>query len=104
MHEMLVNDIEHHYTLEELSQRFEIPQTRMTSCFKGVYGNTIYAYMRIYRMKYAAKVLLQSQLSVAEVALSVGYVNPSKFSNAFEKVVGTLPNEYRRRKVDNVNV
>ena len=104
MHEMLINDLEHHYTLEELSRKFDIPLTPMTSCFKGVYGNTIYAYMRKYRMQYTANALLQSDLSVAEAALSVGYTNPSKFSAAFKQVIGTLPNEYRKRKVNNVIV
>ena len=100
MHEMMINDLEHHYTLDELSQEFEIPLTPMTKCFKGVYGKAIYSYMRDIRMNQAAKQILQTNMSIAEAALSVGYSNPSKFSSAFKKVMGKLPNEYRKTQGD----
>ncbi|WP_414732867.1 helix-turn-helix domain-containing protein [Acetobacterium carbinolicum] len=98
IHELLTNDLEHHYTIEKLSQRFEMPISSMTSCFKGVYGNTVYAYTRGYRMEYAAKMLLQTDMSVVNIALAVGYANPSKFSAAFKQEIGLTPNEYKKRK------
>ena len=102
IHELLTNDLEHHYTIEELSQRFEMPISSMTSCFKGVYGNTVYAYMRGYRMEYAAKILLRTEMSVANIALTVGYANPSKFSAAFKQEIGLTPNKYKKRKIDSL--
>lgn len=99
IHELMINDLEHHYTLDELSQRFGIPLTPMTKCFKGVYGKTIYSYIRDYKMSIAAKQLKQINISIADAALSVGYSNPSKFSSAFKSVIGELPKEYRKQKV-----
>jgi AraC-type DNA-binding domain-containing proteins len=68
----------------------------MKTCFKGVYGTSIFAYMRAYRMNRAA-VLLRTgrQESVAEVAGRVGYDSPSKFAVAFKEVMGKSPLEYR---------
>lgn len=96
MHKMMVDDLEHHYTLNDLSREFEITLTAMTSCFKGVYGKPINHYMREYRMNYAAKELISTDRLISEIALSVGYSNPSKFSAAFKQVVGVRPIDYRK--------
>lgn len=95
---LMVEDLEHHYTLNELSEEFKIPLTAMTGCFKGVFGKPINTYMREYRMSYAAKELLLSEFSIADIGLKVGYTNPSKFSKAFRQVIGVPPKEYRKRK------
>lgn len=90
-------DVQRHYTLEELSARFDIPLTSMKACFKGVYGTSVFAYMRAYRMNRAAVLLRTSrQDSVAEIAGHVGYDSPSKFAVAFKEVMGKSPLEYRK--------
>ncbi|MFV0413649.1 MAG: helix-turn-helix domain-containing protein [Oscillospiraceae bacterium] len=88
-----------HYTLEELSQRFAIPLTSMKECFKGVYGTSIYDYVRSYRMNSAALRLRQTDETVAEVAAHFGYENASKFAAAFKKVIGATPTSYRHLSV-----
>lgn len=96
MHKMMVDNLEHHYTLNNLSKEFELTLTTMTSCFKGVYGKPINHYMREYRMNYAAKLLITTDRLISEIALSVGYSNPSKFSAAFKQVIGVRPTDYRK--------
>lgn len=94
---LMTKDLTRHYTLAELSEQFEISLTPMKSCFKAVYGNSVFAYMRVYRMNYASTLLRkQKQLSVAEIANLVGYDNPGKFSVAFKEVMGKSPLEYRK--------
>jgi AraC-like DNA-binding protein len=90
-------NVQRHYTLEELSAQFDIPLTSMKSCYKGVYGTSIFAYMRAYRMNRAA-VLLRTdrEENIAEIAGYVGYDSPSKFSVAFKEVMGKSPLEYRK--------
>jgi len=90
-------NMQKHYTLEELSARFDIPLTAMKSCFKGVYGTSIFAYIRAYRMNQAAVLLRASrEENIAEIAGRVGYDSPSKFSVAFKEVMGKSPLEYRK--------
>lgn len=90
-------DVQKHYTLEELSARFDIPLTAMKSCFKGVYGTPIFAYMRAYRMNQAGMLLrTDREKNVAEIAGQVGYDSPSKFSVAFKEIMGKSPLEYRK--------
>lgn len=92
----LEENIHHHFTLEELSKRFDMALTSMKLCFKAVYGNSIYSYMRIYRMNAAATLLRQGDSTVSEIAANMGYGNASKFSAAFKKVIGLTPSEYRK--------
>lgn len=93
---LLTKDLERYYTLEELSYQFDIPLTSMKQCFKGVYGTSIYAYIKTYRMNVAANLLRTTKDSVAEIGGRVGYDNASKFSSAFKQVIGMTPLVYRK--------
>lgn len=95
--EHMTEHLDSHFTLEELSAHFGIPLTAMKLCFKGVYGTSIYSYMRSYRMQAAAALLCRSSDSISAIAGKVGYVNASKFSLAFKNVIGLSPLEYRKR-------
>lgn len=93
---LLMDQPETHYTLAELSKRFDFPLTALKNCFKGVYGSSIYAYMKSYRMNQAAIMLRTTSKSVTTIALSLGYENSSKFAAAFKSVMGTTPLTYRK--------
>jgi AraC-like DNA-binding protein len=93
---LLISDLRCHYTLNELSDKFDFPLTQMKLCFKSVYGDSIYSYIKTYRMNAAALFLKQSENGVADIAGQVGYDNASKFAAAFKSVKGMTPAEYRK--------
>lgn len=96
MHAFMVADLSRHYTIRELADTFELSLSALKSCFKGVYGDSVYSYMRSYRVNRAAEMISENPgLSISSVAAAVGYANPSKFSDAFRGVMGCLPSEYR---------
>ncbi len=90
------SDLSTWYTLEELSQKFSFPLTGMKQCFKGIYGCSMADYMKTYRMNAAAEMLLDTDKTIIEIASSVGYENPGKFSAAFKSKMGLTPSEYRK--------
>lgn len=92
----LIEHIQEHISLEDLSKKFDISLTSMKSCFKGVYGTSIYAYIKDYRIHAACILLKQTNDSITEIANKMGYENPSKFSEAFKKSMRKLPSEYRK--------
>lgn len=96
MHDFMIKDLSRHYTLKELSARFEIPLTSMKVCFKGIYGCSVYSYMKSYRMQAARILLKSSNLSVTEIATKMGYDNPSKFSECFKNEFNILPSDIRK--------
>ena len=96
-HRLLTEDLERHYTIAELSERFSIPATALKECFKSVYGQPVNTYLRNLRMDRAALLLRQEpQTSVAEIAGRVGYDSASKFAAVFRETKGKTPLEYRR--------
>ncbi|KEJ02489.1 AraC family transcriptional regulator [Clostridium botulinum A2B3 87] len=93
----MTEHIDKNFTLEDLSSKFEIPLTSMKNYFKGVYGTSIYSYMRSYRMQVAALMLRETNENITVIAGKVGYENSSKFASAFKKIMNSSPSEYRRR-------
>ena len=82
-------------TLEELSNSFHISQSALKSCFRAVYGESVYSYIRAQKMQCAAADLRRSEMSIMEIAGRYGYDNGSKFAKAFRDTVGMSPTEYR---------
>lgn len=95
VHALLTADCKVHYTIEDLASRFHINQTTLKTSFKALYGQPIASYMKSFRVKKAQELLRLGSLSVAEVAREVGYENPSKFTQAFQRVTGVLPKEVK---------
>lgn len=83
-------------SLEELARRFGLSLTTLKSCFKAIYGMPVRAYVRSMRMKRGEELLRTTDLPVMDVAVRVGYSNPSKFGDAFRREMGMLPSAYRR--------
>ena len=99
IHAQITGNPQTRFTIEELSSMYEIPLTTMKKCFKDVSGDSTYSDQKRYRMNLAANMLLQDkEKEVQEIAASVGYENPGKFSSAFRSVMGLSPAEYRFRK------
>ena len=98
IHKLMTQNIDKHYTLDELSKKFNISLTIMKKCFKNIYGDSIFSYMKTYKMNQAAIYLkTQKELNVCDIAGIVGYESPGKFSNAFKSVMGMTPLEYRKK-------
>ena len=85
-----------HQTIEQLAQAVGLSPTALKTCFKGVYGTSVYAYLREYRLQTAQKLLAETDLSVADIARQVGYENPNKFSSAFRAQYGLTPTAARK--------
>lgn len=95
----MTSNPERRFTMEELAAKYDISVSALKQCFKGVYGTAIYTYMRNYRLDLAASLLTQTDEPITVIAGKVGYVNTSKFSEAFKNVKGKTPLEYRKVKI-----
>lgn len=95
IHEQLTNNMEQRFTIEELSKQYLMNPTTLKAIFKSVYGTSIAAHIKEHRMEQAAKLLRETDLSIAEISGRVGYDSQSKFTSAFKKYSGKLPKDYR---------
>lgn len=99
IHTFLVEHFNEHYTIDYLAERFEISPTVMKKCFRGVYGDSVYSYMKLYRLQVVERLLKESQLNVGEIATQVGYLNPNKFTSAFCAEYGMSPTAWRKKTI-----
>lgn len=97
IHAFLLEHYNEHYTIDELSARFAISPTVMKRCFRGVYGDSVYSYMKRYRLNIAERMLREGELTVGEIAARIGYLNPNKFTSAFCAEYGLPPTEYKKK-------
>lgn len=51
-------------------------------------------FLRIFRLKKAARLLQEKKLSVTQIALEVGFNSPSHFTKAFQQYFNCLPSEF----------
>lgn len=96
IHDRLTGQMGERITIEELSKQYLINPTTLKTAFKSVYGNSIAAHIKEHRMEQAAKLLRQSDKTIAEIAQAVGYDSQSKFAAAFKASFGILPRAYRK--------
>lgn len=102
--EHLLQDMAQRTNLEELALEHGLSLTQLKDGFRQVYGESPYAYLRNYKMHQAAQLLRQTDQKISEIALMMGYENPSKFSEAFYAVIGYKPNAYRKAQKLNTTI
>ena len=97
IHSQLLRHMERRITIEELSKQYLINPTTLKSVFKAVYGASLAAHIKEHRMEQAAKMLRETDMSIAAVAQAVGYESQSKFTAAFKNRFAALPTAYRKQ-------
>lgn len=97
IHDRLIGNLEQRCSIEELSRQYLMNPTTLKQMFKTIYGTSIAAHIREHRMEAAARLLAQTDMSIADVARQVGYDSQSRFSAAFKAYYRMLPKEYRRK-------
>lgn len=80
---------------EKLAQTANMSVSKFTKGFSAMFGTSVHAYIIDQRLQKAASLLLESSLSVSEIASMVGYAKASNFTAAFKKKYGVLPKSYK---------
>ncbi len=70
----------------------------MRKLFKSAVGVSPARYQINLRINLAQQLLRETKKSVVDVALDVGYTNPSHFVQLFRRETGLTPSEYRRQR------
>jgi AraC family transcriptional regulator, transcriptional activator of the genes for pyochelin and ferripyochelin receptors len=94
-HAILANDSPRHITIEGLALEVGLNRNKLQFGFKKLYGHSIDEYRLKTRMRYASKLLRQTDKSVKEIARLTGYKNISSFSVAFKREFRQPPTQWR---------
>ena len=87
-------------TLEELAYLSGRSLSSFKRDFQSIYGETPAKWIREKRLSKARQMLQSSRMSVADVAYSLGFENPTHFSRIFKERFGSSPISFFRKEVD----
>lgn len=82
-------------SVNNLADYIGISRKYLCTIFKNALGQTPIEYIIKTRMENACHFLTNHDLSIAEVATSVGYSDQFGFSKQFKKIIGQCPSYYR---------
>jgi AraC family transcriptional regulator len=83
-------------SLKELSNVVQMSPHYFSTLFKQSTGNTPHQYVIRCRIERAKYLIGQSKLSLAEIAIQVGFVDQSHLHRHFKRLVGITPKNYRK--------
>lgn len=89
-------------SLDEIADSVHISKSECCRCFARTLQMTPFEYLMRYRILEATKKMAQhsdTPMSIADLALSVGFNNTSYFNKLFKKFLGCTPTYYRTHKV-----
>jgi AraC-like DNA-binding protein len=89
-------------TLEELSQYLKISKSYLCNLFKKETGKTFSQLLNELRIEKSKKMLLEENLPVLDIALSVGFNNQNYYNLIFKKLTHRTPLEFKKTPVPQV--
>lgn len=81
----------------DVARRATISRRQLERRFKEALGRTIHDEILRCRVDRAKQLLLESDLTLPQVAMASGFASASYFSTAFRRTVSVTPGEYRER-------
>ena len=84
------------FTVEQLAVKLNISRVQLYRKIKSILNISISDYILNIRLEKAKKLILESKLSISEIAYSVGFSSPSYFSSSFKNKFGKTPKVFRK--------
>uniref|UniRef100_A0A4Y8PUC8 HTH araC/xylS-type domain-containing protein n=1 Tax=Paenibacillus athensensis TaxID=1967502 RepID=A0A4Y8PUC8_9BACL len=82
--------------IEQLAQRLGYTAAHCSRVFQSAYGMSPRQYLSMVKLRQAKLLLMDSELSVEQVAVRLGYHDVSQFSKQFKRWTNLSPSAYRQ--------
>ncbi|UOQ84112.1 helix-turn-helix domain-containing protein [Gracilibacillus salinarum] len=82
--------------LDEVAAEVGLSSYYLSKLFKEHFQLTFVEYVTHIRLEKAKDLLLDDEMPLKEIALTIGYRDPNYFSRVFKKETGLSPSEYRK--------
>lgn len=89
-------NINFNFKLSEISQVFNYNEKYLGKLFKKKTGQTVKDYLNQRRMALAKKLLKETELSVTEIAVKIGFNSVTYFNRVFKCDTKQTPSEFRK--------
>lgn len=95
--EYVNRNFQNRISLDSVARLLHVNKSYLSKRFKMEMGVTFTEYVNQLKINYARRMLAQSPVLVADLAVQLGFQNHSYFSKIFQQYTGTTPNLYRRQ-------
>lgn len=82
-------------SVAEIGYKMNKTPQYVSKVFKNETGETLSAYIQQYRISVAKELLIQTNLSVKEIATNVGFTNSNSFISTFKNLEGVTPGQFK---------
>ncbi|MDE6137543.1 MAG: helix-turn-helix transcriptional regulator, partial [Muribaculaceae bacterium] len=87
-------------TVEQLASDVGLSRVHLHRKLKALTNQSPRDFIRNTRLRQAARLLREKDLSVAEVADLTGFSNAGSFTTSFKRLFGVTPSEYSEAKTE----
>lgn len=83
--------------VDDVVREVNVSRRRLYDRFREATGKNVFAYIRDRRLEHFARQLLETNLTVSEIAYAMGYESDTNVARLFKKHFGDTPVAYRRK-------
>ena len=101
-----LNYVDSHFnekiTLKDIAGKLDLNPCYLATIFKKEKGETFGSYLLNMRIKTAEALLIRTDYTYSQIALSLAFCSQSHFTKTFKKETGFTPKEYRLKYFDTI--
>lgn len=94
--DLLIQNIAQPPSLETLAKLAGMSHAKLNRQFKSQYGQTVFEWLREYRLERAKTYLTNPDQAITNIALNCGFSSASHFTQTFKSHYGITPTKYRK--------
>jgi AraC-like DNA-binding protein len=94
----LENDFSRDWKLDDLLKIANMSRSNLMRVFRKATGQPPIEYLVRLRVQRSMEMLLNTDLSITEIAMEIGFNDSSYFTRQFRKINGLSPSAYRKRR------
>jgi DNA-binding response OmpR family regulator len=84
--------------LAEIARKVGTHEKRLTKAFRECKGVSVFEFVRSQRLRLAQRLLIETSVSVNDIALETGFSSAANFATAFKDRFGVSPTHFRQRR------
>jgi len=94
--EFMHSNIDRPISLSQIARNASLSTYHFLRLFKEVFGETPRQYLIRNRLEKARKLLVNTELSVTDISLEIGFESISHFTRLFNRRFGSSPGKFRQ--------
>lgn len=92
----IMNNYQNNINLDEMAKLIELDKSSFCIFFKKMTGKTFFSYLTEYRIESSCQMLIQTNLSIAEICFISGFKDIPYYNRVFKRIKNITPTEYRK--------